>query len=139
QMQFERHSVLREYVAVTQGIPYRKKGEIHTFLGRDFRGRRAVATRGKAAITQYKVIAEDASTNRALVRCRLQTGRTHQVRIHLAHIGAPVIGDLVYGKTASGRLALHADTLGFEHPRTGLPVLFRVSLPDDLRKLLGRG
>jgi len=135
QSQFERHSVLREYLAVTHGIPGRKKGEIRTFLGRDFRGRRSVAIKGKAAITQYSVVGENVAANRSLVRCRLQTGRTHQVRIHLAHIGTPVIGDTVYGRVASTRLALHADTLGFEHPRTAKPVLFRVSLPPDLQAL----
>jgi 23S rRNA pseudouridine1911/1915/1917 synthase len=136
QQQFESHSVLREYLAITHGIPRRKKGEIKTFLGRDFRGRRSVAAKGKGAITHFKVIAENVPANRALVRCRLETGRTHQVRIHMAHIGTPVIGDTVYGKIPSKRLALHADTLGFQHPRTAKPVLFHVSLPADLQELI---
>ena len=138
-LQFEQHTVLREYVAVTQGIPARKAGRIKTFLGRDVRGKRSVASRGKTAVTHYNVVAENPQLRRSLIRCRLHTGRTHQVRIHLAHISAPVVGDTVYGKHPSSRLALHADTLGFLHPRTGRPVLFRLSLPDDLRKLLGHG
>jgi 23S rRNA pseudouridine1911/1915/1917 synthase len=135
--QFEEHTVVRQYLAVTQGIPRKPKGEIHTKIGHDFRGRRAVSQYGKEAITAYEVSARNPALERALVACRLKTGRTHQVRIHLAYIGAPVIGDAVYSKEhQQGRLALHAQMLGFMHPRTGLPIVFRIPLPESLKRLL---
>jgi 23S rRNA pseudouridine1911/1915/1917 synthase len=137
--QFENHTVLRCYLAVTCGVPAKKQGTVNTMLGRNERGRRAVTVNGKTAVTKYWVLAEDRDGKRALVRCRLLTGRTHQVRIHLAYIGAPVAGDALYGdmrnRLLSG-LALHACQLGFIHPRTRLPVVFRTPLPPDLRRLL---
>jgi 23S rRNA pseudouridine1911/1915/1917 synthase len=136
QQQFEQHSVVRSYIAVCSGIPRRNQGNIKTLLGRDFRGKRAVSTAGKLAVTSYLVISTDAYNQHALVRCNLRTGRTHQVRIHLAHIGAPIIGDVVYGNKTGPRLALHAEALGFIHPRTGAPLLFRSSLPKELKQLL---
>lgn len=134
--QFDRHSIVRGYVAVTSGVPEKRKGEIKTFLGRDSRGKRAVTSNGRFAWTSYQVVAENDIRRRALIRCRLHTGRTHQVRIHLAYIGAPVVGDEVYGRTSGIRLALHADTLAFLHPRSGLPIAFHTSLPLELRALL---
>ena len=91
----------------------------------------------------------------SLVRCRLETGRTHQIRVHLAHAGHPLLGDGVYGSShaaSAGKLnpaareslarlsrqALHAETLGFEHPETGDPMLFRSSLPEDMQDLLNK-
>ncbi|HET6267587.1 MAG TPA: RluA family pseudouridine synthase [Acidobacteriota bacterium] len=136
QDQFSRHAVLREYLAITNGIPKQIKGEIRTFLGRNFRGKRAVAFAGKQAVTNYLVLRQNRATNRALVQCRLQTGRTHQIRIHLAHLGSPVLGDAVYGKTRSGRLALHAATLGLIHPRTRAPLLLYSSPPQEWRRLV---
>jgi 23S rRNA pseudouridine1911/1915/1917 synthase len=130
QQQFAEHSVVREYLAATAGIPRKKSGRIQTMIGHDQQGRRKVRSRGKEAITEYCVIQSDETANRALISCRLYTGRTHQIRIHLAHIRTPVIGDRVYGKDFSGQpLALHAQTLGFMHPRTDRPILFRTSLP----------
>ncbi len=136
QQQFEKHSVIRGYAAVCSGIPRKEQGNIKTLLGRDFRGKRSVSIAGKLALTSYRVISKNLQTQHALIQCNLRTGRTHQVRIHLAHIGAPVIGDAVYGKKQGPRLALHAETLGFIHPRTGAPVLFRSSLPKELKSLL---
>ncbi len=135
--QFEEHSVLRGYLAVTQGIPEKKTGKLKTFLGRDQRGVRVVAQKGKFAITNYEVLFVNPKLGRALVRCYLHTGRTHQVRIHMAHLRAPVVGDAVYGRDRSGRMALHAEVLGFVHPRTRGPLLIRTSLPQELRQLLG--
>ena len=134
--QFSRHLVLREYLAVTNGIPNEIKGEIRTFLGRNFRGKRSVAFSGKQAITNYLVLRQNRASNRSLVLCRLQTGRTHQIRIHLAHLVAPVLGDAVYGKKRSGRLALHAATLGLIHPRTHGPLLLYSSPPPEWRRLV---
>lgn len=139
--QFEEHSVLRGYLAVVDGIPDRIAGKIQTFLGRDSSGRRAVSRKGKAAITRYEVVSSNPKLHRALVRCYLQTGRTHQVRIHMNHLDIPVIGDPVYGRRMKGtggavRMALHAEVLGFIHPRSRIPLLLRSSLPPELRKLL---
>ncbi len=143
--QFADHSVVRSYIAVTQGIPANKEKRIETFLGRDVRGRRSVTSKGKAAVTLYRVLKENRLANRALIRCYLETGRTHQVRIHLAHVGAPVIGDPVYARSGTrsrntpGRMALHAEALGFIHPRTGRPFLLRTSIPQQLKAMLERG
>jgi 23S rRNA pseudouridine1911/1915/1917 synthase len=134
--QFEAHSILRGYAAVCSGIPRKDEGSIRTLLARNPHGRRSVAPVGKTAITFYRVAAKNDSRQHALIRCTLHTGRTHQVRIHLAHIGSPVIGDRVYGKKRFDRLALHAEILGFVHPRTGKPIVFYSSLPEDLKKLL---
>jgi 23S rRNA pseudouridine1911/1915/1917 synthase len=135
--QFERHTILRSYFAVTQGIPNPDFGRIRTDLARNVRGRRDVAQKGKRAITQYETLMVNPKLQRALVRCYLHTGRTHQVRIHMAHIRTPVLGDEIYGRTESHRMALHAEALGFIHPRSKLPLLLRSSLPQSLRKLLG--
>lgn len=136
QQQFEQHSVVRGYSAVCSGIPRKEQGSIKTLLGRDFRGKRSVSPTGKLALTSYRVVSKNLHNQHALIQCNLRTGRTHQVRIHLAHIGAPVIGDAVYGRKHGPRLALHAETLGFIHPRSGAPVLFRSSLPKELKELL---
>jgi 23S rRNA pseudouridine1911/1915/1917 synthase len=135
--QFEEHSVIRGYVAVTDGIPEPKYGKIQTFLGRNQRGRRSVARFGKTAITRYQVLSLNPELRRSLVRCYLHTGRTHQVRIHLSHIRSPVMGDAVYGKRNSERMALHAEVVGFVHPRTRQPLLLRTSIPEEMLNLLG--
>jgi 23S rRNA pseudouridine1911/1915/1917 synthase len=134
--QFEEHTIVREYFAVTEGIPSKKEGTMRATLGRDKRGKRSVVFKGKTAVTHLEVVIENSRRNRALVRCRLQTGRTHQIRIHLAHVGTPVIGDPVYGAGGGGRLALHAAALGFLHPRTQHPMVFRSSLPPSIKALL---
>lgn len=134
--QFEEHSVVRSYLAVTWGIPGKKRDKIHTMLGRNVRGRRAVTPRGREAVTFYEVLRHNPARNRALVRCRLHTGRTHQVRIHLSHIGAPVLGDDVYGLKKHGRLMLHAEALGFFHPRSHRNIVFRTQIPHGFRHAL---
>ena len=132
--QFEEHSVVRGYLAITCGIPERKTGTIKTLLGRNQRGRRSVAFKGKSAVTRYEVL-RTSKSGRALVRCYLHTGRTHQVRIHMNHLRTPVLGDAVYGNERSDRMALHAEVLGFIHPRTRKPLLIRTSLPAELLSL----
>lgn len=134
--QFEDHSVVRGYAAVCSAIPRKEEGNIKTLLGRDSRGKRSVRPMGRLAWTSYRVDMKNLQKQHSLIRCYLRTGRTHQVRIHLAHIGAPVIGDPIYGKKRAERLALHAETLGFIHPRTGKPHVFRSSLPEELKRLL---
>jgi 23S rRNA pseudouridine1911/1915/1917 synthase len=127
--QFAEHSVKRVYIALTEGIPEKSHGSVKTLLGRDFRGKRAVSQQGRLAITRYEVVKTFPEIHRALVRCTLHTGRTHQVRIHLAHLGSPVMGDPVYGKRGGSRMMLHAEAIGFIHPGTGRPILFRTSNP----------
>jgi len=136
QRQFEQHSVVRGYAAVCAGIPRKEQGTMKTLLGRDRGGKRTVTTKGRLAITSYFIARSNNEKQRSLIRCFLQTGRTHQVRIHLAHIGTPVLGDSIYGKLPAPRLALHAETLGFIHPRSNSPMLFRSSLPKELAQLL---
>jgi 23S rRNA pseudouridine1911/1915/1917 synthase len=135
--QFEQHSVVRGYLAITDGIPKQNYGKIQTFLGRNEQGKRSVARVGKSAITRYQVLCFNPELRRSLVRCYLHTGRTHQVRIHLAHIGTSVVGDPVYGKPNKSRMALHAEVLGFLHPRNKKPLLIRTSLPEEMLALLG--
>ncbi|UFN47934.1 RluA family pseudouridine synthase [Roseomonas sp. OT10] len=149
----------REYLALAWGLPSPAKGEVEAAIGRHAldRKRMAVVGRqgaraGKAALTRYAT--ERAwGTACSLLRCRLATGRTHQIRVHLSHIGHPLVGDPVYLRRtpAAARLlpaeardtllafprqALHAATLGFRHPVTGAPMAFSSPLPEDMAKLL---
>ena len=138
---FETHDIDRGYLALVQGLPSPSTGRIEAPIGRDPRHRKrmAVVERGRAAVTHYRV--ERAFGTRAsLVACRLETGRTHQVRVHLAHIGHAVIGDPNYGRRRRGlpvfpRQALHAARLGFRHPATGESMMFESPPPTDFREL----
>lgn len=150
----------RAYTALVWGVPHPPKGTIRTQLGRkrDNRLKMAVVKEGgKEAITHYSVDAvfppgadEPVASQ---VTCRLETGRTHQIRVHMAHIGHPLIGDTAYGagfKTKSKRLsepaqraiekldrqALHAFKLGFAHPASGTPERFESPLPDDISQVV---
>ncbi|HEY8214196.1 MAG TPA: RluA family pseudouridine synthase [Methylocystis sp.] len=144
----------REYLAFVWGVPDRAHGMVEAPLGRHSTQREKMAVvpeaRGREAITHWEKV-EDYGVA-SLLRCQLETGRTHQIRVHLAHIGHPLIGDKTYGagfktKVAKltphareavehlGRQALHAATLGFEHPITGEEMLFESELPEDLAKL----
>jgi 23S rRNA pseudouridine1911/1915/1917 synthase len=150
----------REYLAFVWGSPGRPKGMIEAPLDRHPRARdkQAVREGGREAITHWRLLETYAGTDAkpvaALVSCRLETGRTHQIRVHLAHIGHPLLGDDVYGPgfktkaallpenarealTALGRQALHAHILGFEHPETHEILAFKSRLPDDLARLRG--
>jgi len=150
--QFAGRTVEKEYMAIVLGVPTRKTGSIRAAIGRDpvHRKRMSVrAPRGRAAASDYTVI--ETLDGAALVRVRIHTGRTHQIRVHLASIGHPVAGDATYGgtrppssrraasKAALGRLArpaLHAAHLAFTHPGTGVRVVFDSPLPADLLDLL---
>jgi 23S rRNA pseudouridine1911/1915/1917 synthase len=134
--QFENHSVLRRYFAVVQGIPEKPEGTLKTFLGRNKSGIRTVKSYGKEAITDYRVLRTNRQKQRSLVLCRLHTGRTHQIRIHMKHLHTPVVGDPVYGNDRKNQLALFACSLGFIHPRSGQPLLFHASLPASLKTLM---
>ncbi|MDX7950452.1 RluA family pseudouridine synthase [Lichenihabitans sp. Uapishka_5] len=147
-------SLVRDYHAFVWGVPDRPSGSVEAALGRDVHNRLKVAIvpahRGRHAVTHWS--REATFGQAALLRCRLETGRTHQIRVHLTSIGHPVIGDATYGtgfRTKADRLegparaiaaalsrqALHATTLGFEHPITGDAMLFHSVLPPDLASL----
>jgi 23S rRNA pseudouridine1911/1915/1917 synthase len=149
--QFADHSLERAYLAVCAGHPSPPSGTVDARIGRSDRDRKKMAvlaadsTRGKHAVTHYKTL--EKLDNSALIECRLETGRTHQVRVHLASIGHALIGDPVYGRTPAAirpilkalsfnRQALHAARLGFIHPVTGNRLSFSSELPDDMRELI---
>mgnify|MGYP006273228621 CR=1 FL=1 len=139
------HQVRRTYLALVAGIPEAKSGLIDAPIGRDQRDplRMAVSVSGRFARTQYEVLQEFSEPIEcALVRCDLETGRTHQIRVHLGAIGHPVIGDALYKGVREGlkfsRPALHAAVLAFEHPVTGDEMTFDAPLTQDFNELLGR-
>ncbi|MBL8906369.1 MAG: RluA family pseudouridine synthase [Rhizobiales bacterium] len=146
----------REYLALVWRVPERRRGTIDAPLARSSHNRQKIAvSRGAAArtaITHYEV-EEQFGNIASLIRCRLETGRTHQIRVHLAHIGHPVLGDPAYGKgfsasrsgltdkardalAALNRQALHAAVLGFDHPVTGEHLRFERATPADMQRLL---
>jgi len=155
--QFAAHSIERGYRAFAFGHPEPPEGRIDAPIGRHSADRKRMAVRasGKPAITRYRTLtrftAERGEPVAAELACRLETGRTHQVRVHMAHLGHPLIGDRSYGRrrragkgvpaplvaTLAGisRQALHAETLGFAHPVTGGNLKFTVKLPYDLARL----
>ncbi|RHW49861.1 RluA family pseudouridine synthase [Bombilactobacillus bombi] len=130
---------LRDYLAIVHNPFEEKEGTIEAPIGRDpnERKRQAVIATGKSAITHFQV--QENFTKFALVKCRLETGRTHQIRVHLQYIGHPVAGDPLYGPrhTLSGAgQFLHAQTLGFRHPRTGQWLEFHVDPPQIFQTTL---
>jgi 23S rRNA pseudouridine1911/1915/1917 synthase len=148
-------SLVREYLALAWGRFDSTSGRVEAAIGRHPRHREKMAValneRGRAAVTHWRL--EEAFDAASLVACRLETGRSHQIRVHMASIGHPLLGDSVYGagfKTmaarlaegardalgALGRQALHAAVLGFEHPITGAPLRFESAVPGDLSNLI---
>jgi 23S rRNA pseudouridine1911/1915/1917 synthase len=130
------------YLAVSQGIPKPAKDTIFTHIGRHPVNRQKMAVvnppGGKTAITDYEVLATDAASLTALVLCHLHTGRTHQIRVHLHHKGAPLVGDPIYGKPSktseqTGRLMLHAWRITFDHPVTHERVHFEAAIPPEYK------
>lgn len=145
--QFARHTIGRRYLAVVAGLPTPPAGRIETNLARSDANRQKIAVvsppKGKRAVTHYRVL--EPLDKAALVECRLETGRTHQVRVHMAHIGHPLLGDPVYGQGRLGdlcrrlgfhRQALHAAALIFEHPITKEMLTFESVAPPDIQELL---
>ena len=138
--QFAARSTEKRYLAVVQGIPSQSSGTVFTHIGRHPVNRLKMAVvnpgSGKAAITDYDLLCADPSTDSSLVLCTLHTGRTHQIRVHMLHLGHPLIGDPIYAKPARqkakpGRLMLHAWRLGFDHPRTGKRMDFEAPVPPE--------
>ena len=152
--QFRVHSIERAYFAVVWGVPSPKRGRIETQIGRDPRDRKRMAvlmSGGKTAITEYETV-RPIRDLAALMECRLFTGRTHQIRVHMLSLGHSLIGDPVYKSRAVTRYtrdiviqstlatykyqALQAHTLGFVHPRTGKAERFETKLSEDLQRLI---
>ncbi len=139
QEQLHTDSYIREYLAIVCGAPIPAEGDINAPI-RKAEGatvRREVGEGGKPSVTQYRVIRQGAGFS--LVRLRLLTGRTHQIRVHMAHIGHPVAGDFLYGtedERLPGRFALHSHYLSIIHPMTGERMEFTAPLPEPLERLL---
>jgi 23S rRNA pseudouridine1911/1915/1917 synthase len=133
------HEMDRAYLALVAGHPESSQGLIDAPLARHPTDplRRAVVPSGKPARTRYRVM-ERCAAGTALLRCELETGRTHQIRVHLAAIGHPVVGDVRYGgaRLDIGRPFLHAAELGFDHPVSGERLSFTAPLPADLAATL---
>jgi 23S rRNA pseudouridine1911/1915/1917 synthase len=164
---FAKHDIERAYLACVRSAPKPRAGRLETQLARSSHDRKKFAVvadpaskAGKHAVTNYQTLqtfgqapGKSVGTPLAsLVECRLETGRTHQIRIHMAHLGAPLLGDPLYGKGRSAplakldngklfndfrRQALHAAILGFEHPVTGETLRFETELPKDMQRLIG--
>jgi 23S rRNA pseudouridine1911/1915/1917 synthase len=149
--QFAAHSVDRRYSAIVAGHPLPQNGTVVGNIGRSTRDRKKMAlvndAHGKHAVTHFRTI--ERLSGATLVECRLETGRTHQVRVHMAHIGHPLLGDPAYSRGKSvhrdtlnrldfRRQALHAADLGFIHPVTGAQIALTSALPRDMQELLSR-
>jgi 23S rRNA pseudouridine1911/1915/1917 synthase len=149
---FAERRIERAYQALVWGRPRPSAGEITGNIGRSPRNRKKMAVLargGRPAATRYRVLESLAKGAVSLLECRLLTGRTHQIRVHLSHRGHPLLGDPLYGRgrrrpdrrlaaavTALGRQALHAKSLGFDHPVSGKALRFDSALPTDIRGLI---
>ena len=142
--QFRDHSIERIYRALVRGAPAADQGRIDRPIGRHPRERKRMSVHAhvaRAAHTAWRVLARYPASERAWLEVRPETGRTHQIRVHLASAGLPIAGDPVYGRGRArfadpARPALHAAVLGFEHPRRGERMRFEAPLPADLASLL---
>ncbi len=157
--QFFDHTIERTYYALVWGEPKEPKGTISTYIGRNLKDRRVMQAYpdeeiGKPAVTHYEVLQNLRYIS--LLKCNLETGRTHQIRAHLQYLGHPLFNDATYGgdKILKGtvfskyrsfvencfkiipRQALHAKSLGFKHPRTGVWMQFDTELPDDFKQVI---
>ncbi len=153
---FAAREIERAYLAVVWGVPEPRTGEIAGNIGRSPRNRKKMAILergGRPARTRYRVIQALADGRASLVECRLLSGRTHQIRVHMAARGHPLLGDPLYGRAgpsrarrlpeaaqtaleALGRQALHARTLGFRHPASGKALRFESDIPLDIKRLI---
>jgi 23S rRNA pseudouridine1911/1915/1917 synthase len=148
--QFAAHSIDRRYLAIVSGVPKTSGGTVDAPLARSSANRKKIAivegSRGKRAVTHWKRL--ELLSDSALVECSLETGRTHQVRVHMASIGHPLLGDPVYGRSREHRellkslgfqrQALHAAELGFTHPVTKHRLSFSSGMPADMQELFNQ-
>lgn len=148
--QFKDRRTQKEYLALVWGCPRDRAGIIHTRIARSEHDRKKMAAyplqpsegepRGKEAISRYEVLETIGPVS--LVRVRIETGRTHQIRVHMAHLRHPVVGDLVYGgarkELPARRQMLHAERLSLVHPRTAQSMTFVAPMPGDFRELISR-
>ena len=156
--QFSDHSIKRTYEALVWGSLRPSKGRVNANIGRSIKNRQLMSVRkdkGKVAITNYKTLKIFANTNLpkiSLIECELETGRTHQIRVHMNFKGNPIVGDRSYGKSQKKfkkidivveskinnfkRQALHAKSLGFIHPKTGKVLFFKAPKPKDFDDLV---
>lgn len=155
--QFANHSLTRKYQAIVWGLPSPTSGTVEGNLGRHPVDRKRMAVvkppHGKHAVTHFKTIKPLSMGSAALIECQLETGRTHQIRVHMTHIGHSLVGDPVYGKVSKSRTAnlsqqakallqnfnrqaLHAKTIGFQHPVTGEEILLESQISADMQQLL---
>lgn len=139
--QLKEHTITRKYIALLEGRLKDDSGRVETLIGRNPKDRKqmsVVSNNGKTAITHYRVLERFESCT--LIEAVLETGRTHQIRVHMAHLGHPVVGDTVYGYKkqrfdTKGQL-LHAKVLGFIHPARKVYVEFEAALPDYFERIL---
>ena len=153
---FEKHELERKYYALIWGIPIKKNDILQTFISRDTKNRKkfCVSSKGKIAITEYKVI-EEYYPFASLIECKLRTGRTHQIRVHLSYLGHGIIGDQIYGKGKKlkqmennklkeilrklkifKRQALHSRSLKFKHPISNKEINLISEMPKDINNLI---
>ena len=142
--QLKEHSITRVYHAICYGLINEDEGDVDAPIGRSSSDRKKMAVvpgGGKNAFTHYKVIKRFPEDNMTYIECRLKTGRTHQIRVHMAHIGHPLLGDEVYAPSRKSKFklqgqCLHAKTLGFVHPSTGEYIETDAPLPEYFSHLL---
>ena len=142
--QFKERLVHKQYTAIVHGLPRPDKGRIETVIGRSNHDRKLMSTRtnsGRNAITNYELI--ETFGGFSLLKIIIETGRTHQIRVHMTHIGHPIVGDQQYGKRKintsihqPSRQMLHAKQLAFSHPTTNKQIEFTAPLPPDMQKTL---
>jgi 23S rRNA pseudouridine1911/1915/1917 synthase len=145
--QFKNRVVQKKYIALVAGVIKKGSGTIEVGLGRHVKERKKISThthKAREAVTLYKV--KERFKNATLVEVEIKTGRTHQIRVHMAHIGHPVLGDRTYGGTKAvkinedtiARQMLHAETLSLLHPDTKHPMTFTAPPPEDMRQCIDR-
>lgn len=140
--QLKEHSVTRKYIAVVHGVMQHERGTVDAPIGRDPHDRKLYTVtdkNSKHAVTHFTVL--ERLKEHTVLELKLETGRTHQIRVHMKYIGFPLVGDPAYGKSRDKEMkgqALHAAVLGFRHPSTDEYLEFSAPVPDDIRELLER-
>ncbi|MBQ8540675.1 MAG: RluA family pseudouridine synthase [Clostridia bacterium] len=128
-------TIEKEYVAIACGVIHSKEGVIAAPIKKAEGIKRTVSPEGREAVTKYKVIKE--ANGLSLVKLTPITGRTHQIRVHLKHLGAPIYGDWLYGKAIAGeRIRLHCNRIRFKHPLKAIEITVEAAVPDDIMRLM---